>query len=533
MNHDAPAITPPWVVRSSVPIQERDPIPKRKRRFRVFSELADQGESDALANELARKYIPELQGCSTGEMAARPIPHAFAEQTTQMRACYDLLKRRLPETLAWLARRARIKDQAFDVRGRIGFPEFKTTPRKLQTLRPYWDRIVAGDESFLRGQFATCNVRNQPEARDKRRVFQFIDRHGVPYEKEVGPVQRAYLDGWLAMRTRIVCGYGVANPLTQLVDSLLHDAELTLDICHFTRLVGFTIPAKYYVAADVKHFERQIGGLVGLWADCIGGNYQRLMRDMLSAPFMVPTDDWSQAVTIHLKSGATAQLGSGLSPVTDLAKALFIVVFAELDHREGGKTFQEALEALATNKGYVGIMMYGDDNLYYSDSKARLDRMFEWVGRFVTLEEEVPPAFLGHAVDEDRVMRMRARSYYANFYWPERPPGSIFRPYPNFGFVMRRQLYLRDGQKKVREMVEFEDQVLRKYGVPYSDIAKRAAREGVILAGLPDAYLLGREHVLTTEQKLKLPDYQVLPAAEVRPYVKYLLKDGPLGDLIE
>lgn len=508
--------------------QGRDlPIGDQKVRFRAIRELREQSDSDELGNALFRRFAPELAGCTTGEMKSRPVPHAFRTPTSQMKALNPVFVKYIRPLLRFLFRRAHIRAQTFDTKGGIGEPVWKTTPRKLQEIRPYWDEYVRGDYSSLRGCRVIANVRTQPERADKKRLFTFVDKHGVPYLKEVDRQFRAAEDGWVHMRTRLVFRYPVPNTMTQLVDSLLHDVFLRSAINHFTGLVGTKLPAPYYYFGDVSHFERVIGMLVAEWSAAIGGGYQILMDKMLAAPFIIPSDDWSTTFALTPKAGAYVQLGSGVSPVTTIAKAVFWIIYAIVEMELGGATFEEALDRLWSNKcSGFGIMNYGDDNVVYSTSKARLEEVKVIVARYMTIEEEVPPAFLGHNYHDDVGFRLRAKSYLANFWLAERPPHSIFRPYPNYGFAMRREIYSQDGESVVaKSIIPEENRLLRKYGVEPADIYARAAREKAMIGDEPYNRLVGKEYLLTEEEKARLPDFQVLPADQVAHYLKYLLSE--------
>lgn len=484
-----------------------------------------------LTDQILREFAPDFVGCSTEEPPLRPIPHSFAELSPQIQRLVELFTERGPAVYRFLLARIVPEDQTFDTKSRLGYPSFEVTPNKLGVLWPWFERFMKGDYSVLDNAFMTNNIRLQPERPTKERAFHFISDSGVVYERVITRKERQSEDGRIASRLRLVTNAPVINHWTNFADTALHNVQLKSPIMHFdmSYLAKRLIEGSGLIFLDVKHFERIVGALVPLHAQMMGHAYKDALLGMNALPYLVFSDIRKNRFLITPNKGITMQLGSGMSCVTSLAKAVMLVLFSEVETRLTGKTFLASLEAVYSGRGRLGVMSYGDDNVIFCKPGSQVDTqsVFRILEAYMPLEVEKPSKFLGYEYDEKRGFELPVLSYILNFYLAERAPLSRFRPFPHYGFVLRREVYREQGHPDIATKVfDAENDILKRNGIPVEEIYKLGLEESQRASKQTLEQIAGKEYLMTDEQKKMLPGYQVLGKDIVAKHLKRLVGYG-------
>lgn len=497
------------------------PVSPRRGQFKVLPGLRDLEESNRLVDEMMQAFNPEMVGCSTQEMARRPIPHVF-EPSPQMEKLRELFEFRAADTYRFLFSRIAPMTQTYDRRSRLGYPEFNIPADKWGVLSPYFEKFLRGDLSVLDSAFVILNVRLQPERIAKERLYMFLDDGGVPYETVVSGNDRL-VDGRFASRTRIVFNYPVTNLLCQVVDSALHNVFMLTSFAHhdMTRFAHRPL-SRPMLALDVKNFDRTVGALVHLHAKAVGGLYQEIYTRMLNLPFLVPSDNRRNGFKVRGREGTITQMGSGVSCVADLAKIVFLILYSELNAKIRGLTFRTSLREVYECRAAFGVMNYGDDNVII-EGDVEPGAVAEWLSQYLPVEEEKPAKFLGFHYAPEEGFFLALPSYINNFYLAERSPGSRFRPYPHLGWVQRREDYRKLGDRKIAaEVYDKEASILKQY-IPTYEIYELAEQERRLAGNQPIEVTLGKDYLLTEAQRARLPEYQTLGPAITTPIIKRLV----------
>lgn len=448
-----------------------------------------------------------------------------------MKNLVALFADRSEATYRYLLARIMPEDQTFDTKSRLGYPSFEVTSNKLGVLWPWFGRFYEGDYSILENGFSINNIRLQPERPAKERVFHFLSPEGHVYEKTIKSADRRNDDGRISSRLRLVTSAPVINHWTNLADTALHNVLLRSPISHFQMalLAKRKIEGTNPIFLDVKHFERSIGALVALHARAMGHGYKDAMLGMNALPYLVFCDDRSKRFLIKPNPGVTMQLGSGLSCVTSLAKVTMLILYAEVETRLSGRGYLPSLDAVYSGRSRIGIMSYGDDNVIYArpGSQVNPDSVFKILEAYMPLEVEKPSKFLGYVYSEENGFELPVSSYILNFYLAERAPYSRFRPYPHYGFILRREVYREQGQAEIAAKVfEAENEILARYGVPVTDIYKLGIEESQLASKQTSEQIVGKEYLLTEATKRMLPGYQVLGKDIVVKHLKRLIGYG-------
>jgi hypothetical protein len=237
---------------------------------------------------------------------------------------------------------------------------------------------------------------------------------------------------------------------------------------------------------------------------------------MFAHPFLVPSDDWTKNFWIW--SRGVTQFPSGFSMVANLQKEFVLCLLFEFIEQTRHYTPERCLEfVLNAGDGRFAIANYGDDNAFGGD-KAVLDSWLAFGSQYCAIEPETPPKFLGFEwFDHDRTFRLTAKSYLLKNWLNERQPYSTFRPYASLGLTLKRRAYLEHGDPTVmREIYAIEDAVLAEYGPDWSFIEERAVLEAKLASemAMTPYSLLGKEYLLTAEQRAALPGYELVPQDE-------------------
>lgn len=424
--------------------------------------------------------------------------------------------------------------QTYDKHSRLGAPIYEVEEHKLLKLMPFFERLLAGDLSLfdLPDIYVINNIRLQAEPKAKEREFIFVGAGGVPYLKKIGAAER--FDSVFertASRQRLVFNYPVANLLTQVLDTAIHNWFLRSPAIHINMasMIGKTLPG-YVRFIDVKHWERGVGAIVRHRHRHIGGLFERIVSRLLEVPYLVPGDDGMvYSMRVNHDKGYIEQLGSGISAVAPIGKEIFILLYAVFFMRLLNVSFDNALTtAMAGGTDKLHFMNYGDDNVLYGDPDL-VERCLEFLRRVLTIEIEEPPRFLGHYYDEKRGFHLGASSYVLNMYLAERGPRTRFRPYPFLGFQLRRELFSRMGHESIRnEIIPKEDEYIAQFGFTLSRMVEmaRKEKESIMTEGLEvnPLSILEKEYMLTDEQKMLDPNFDVLSREVTRSMIATLLK---------
>jgi hypothetical protein len=304
-----------------------------------------------------------------------------------------------------------------------------------------------------------------------------------------------------------------------------------------TRLAG------YAMFLDVSHFERAAGAILPLRALHIGGLYGELLVNMLNCRFLtLGLDGYTYLMGTDKRISLSdndvhvpdifAQLGSGLSCVAPVAKEILHVLYASFFVSRFKMTKADALQAvLDGGNSEIHILNYGDDNVIHGYNKDIIIECYDWLARYLPMAVEDPPSFLGYTYPP---FQLRSSSYILNEWEAEKPPRSRFRPYPFFGMVERDKVY-RDQTvtNEVRTLQFKKYQLLERYGYTEELVNQAAQREAMQLSSL-DALashvnvLLGKEYLLTDEDKIKSLRYVGLGEVRVAEIMRQLLKGSNL-----
>jgi hypothetical protein len=449
-------------------------MPRRKAEpVRPWATMTVE-DSFAMIDEVMERYLPDYKGMSTFEMFKRQMP--YSTELTKFAALGALLDNMLPYVYRFVLSQARPGVGAYEKRSRLGYPFFNLPLDKAHTIAPYLELTAQGDLSVLDHAFATINVRLQPEKLAKKREYLFVDPSCKITEREITAKDR--FDDRIeryASRTRLVFNYPVVNLCTQIADNAFHKALLRYPM--FGRdMMGWaksnwTTRKPAYVAFDLKHFERITGFVTNKWAQLVGGIYGDAISRMMALPFLTPAvgqgkEHWHPMLVGTSSTAFVVQLGSGLSPVAPIQKITMLAVYMGY-LVERGMSPDDALTALIHQQGDFVVHNYGDDNFVEADSQSILDNLYSYLQKYLDVEIEDPPAFLGLAYNPITGFKLQADSYLLNWFLNERMPGSRFRPYPEHGWRARNEIYRMIGDPSIsREILPWlEDHLLPKYGI--------------------------------------------------------------------
>lgn len=226
------------------------------------------------------------------------------------------------------------------------------------------------------------------------------------------------------------------------------------------------------------------------------------------------------------------QLGSGLSCVAPVAKEILLIIYASYFAEKFKISKQEAISTVMNGgNNQLRMLNYGDDNVIYGDDKSLVMDCYNWIAQYLPLSVESPPAFLGYTYPP---FQLRTPSYVLNEWEAERPPGSRFRPYPFYGMVERDKVYLEQTvTNEIRNLQIFKYKQLDKFGYTRTLINQQAFRESQEIATADDLashvnVLLGKEYLLTNEEKLKSVRYVGLGEMRVSEIMRTLLAGSSL-----
>jgi hypothetical protein len=148
------------------------------------------------------------------------------------------------------------------------------------------------------------------------------------------------------------------------------------------------------------------------------------------------------------------------------------------------------------------------------------------MSNLLPVEIEDPTAFLGMEFKAGTGFELTAIKYIINWFLAERNPGTLFRPYPEHGWRARNRVYERIGDSKIRRdimPVLFND-VLPRFGITPELQTRMYQMEQMEMLGKRTAaptweQTLGKNYLLTDEQKAKFPEYYAILGRDVVSYV--------------
>jgi hypothetical protein len=455
------------------------------------------------------------------EASNRPIVEASAPGDYAAGA--TIYKKWFPRLLKWMWARARRSPFTFNKDSRLGSPYCMRVESKRDLLMPQFADLAHGSpqalDRFLSGLYTLVNVRLQPEKRDRVRHMTFVSADGVVYRADIGIEQRHVINARLgvegsALRTRTIFNPCVFNLATQFVDQTLHTPLLDAKVCHhnmFAR-VQDVLPqhADAYMFTDVRHMDRHTGECVLYRSDVIGGLYGQAYNTMLRQPFLVPSDDWSENFWVFVTG--VAQFPSGFSAVANIQKEYFLCLYFEFCATYFGMTEEAAMDfVLNGGDSRFTIRNYGDDNALCG-TQANLDSWFSFARQYCDLEVEQPGKFLGFVWEHDkRKFQLTKKSYVLKTWLNEREPHSGFRPFPCWGWVLKRATYREYGDAaEFDALYAREDALLERYGLSWSQIMTEASNEARRLesADLSGFAVMHKEYLLTAEERARTPGFE-------------------------
>jgi len=144
------------------------------------------------------------------------------------------------------------------------------------------------------------------------------------------------------------------------------------------------------------------------------------------------------------------------------------------------------------------------------------------------VEMETPPKFLGHVWYDDLGWKLPPSSYLLKTYLNERRPHSNFRRYPYLGWALKREIFSKQGHPSIaRDIYPYEDVVLAKAGLPWTEIAWRADKERLASMGSPAItnanWILGKDWAMDAEEKMRTGEFIGMYPNQTAPILKQLV----------
>jgi hypothetical protein len=434
--------------------------------------------------------------------------------------------------------------QTFNKVSRLGWPHFTNPDNKSDILREDFAEIKEhGIDSYGRC-FVIVNIRLQAESKKKLRLFNFLDAEGNTYAEEIKQdgriVQVKGIGPRVCSRVRLIFNMPVLNLYKQALDTAIHHVFLKYPAFSHDMFNNRILPVTgRHVCLDVKHFERFTADAVRHRAvEVIGGLYGQIGNLFSNAPWLLPTDDWDDYFYVRVNRGAgySDQFSSGDSGVAPSQKEIITALYGEFFKRTRGLTYQEAINMVFRGgDDKLTLRDYGDDQSISGDS-AEIDAVMAFLNQYLTVEIETPPKFLGFVWYNELGWKLPIDSYLLKTYLNERRPYSSFRQYPNLGWVLKREVFLKHGHPDIaREVYPVENELLAAHGLPWSEIIWKAEKERKLAASKPGVmipnYVLGKDWAMTPAEKLSTGEFIGLQPAETAVIIKSLLDKRWLSKL--
>jgi len=476
-----------YLIETEVPRESRQIVPMRRGPVEPIP-LASPQEAHAVQRDLFGRFgLEGYMDCATVEMASRPIPHAFRVEKTA--AFTELYLKWLPRILDRIIPEIQPPVQAYNKISRMGWPVLDVPDDKQPVLDHFFGEIESQGLSGFEESFTTIGIRLQPEEAEKEREFLFLDE-GVIVNRNIGrnekTVETNLLGKVVASRTRNVFNLPLPNLYKQVLDTAIHNAYLKYPLFHhdlYTR--PYNGEGRPYFALDVKHFERFTASAARARGRMLGALYAEITDLFSRIPFLVPSANWKSFsfITPNREAGWSEQFASGDSGVTTVQKETFLALYSEYFVSTRHLGVNEALD-LTLNGGdsKLTILNYGDDNFLFGEPD-ELKAVYRYLSEYLSVEEEVPPKFLGFKFDAnaatERKFTLGVSSYLLKTYLPERSINTQFRKYPSYGWMMKRKIYEQYGEPVIAQNVfPSENAALEQLAkVKWSDIIAIAIAE--------------------------------------------------------
>lgn len=480
-------------------------------------------EKNLEALDQINRVTPELEKFHrvlTNEPSSRPIPQLSLKLRDKIERLAKLFENRYHYILDWYKNNVVPGVLTVQRKSRIGYPIWEI----ISDGSGKRDLVLTASDAINDGTIKAAditgptilNVRTQNDPMDKVRDYSFINKDGEVYEKRIDALARefTFLDRkFLCSRCRLVFNYSMTNLETQSDDTLMHDALLGTDLFHHVLIDlalkdnAIRLPEGWSkFGMDARHYERLMGMISRIRSRIIGGLYQEISDLNFNQPYLVPSDDWSCAFLISPTEEGRKyeQFGSGYSGVATLGKEVMLVLLAEFVHLTFGMSYDLALVATLNNKvPDMYFADYGDDFIALGKTEY-INQLRSWMETSLDIEES--NTFLGY-VDEgssDSIrFHLRLESAVNNFWRPERAGGSMFRPFFFLGYIMRRDAYMKQGNERVRKFINDEWNIITRF-ISADEILRRAREEFRRSKALPINYVLGKEYLLSKEEKIGL-----------------------------
>jgi hypothetical protein len=336
-------------------------------------------------------------------------------------------------------------------------------------------------------------LQNDPPSKD--RDHQFITSEGEIVQRTITSKEREInvpeIGVMIGSRTRTITQPAVINLYIQCWDSMLHNAIMRHPLCHANMYEHKKWPDdSQFTTFDCKHYERYLGMAALVYAKSVGGEYERILLELIHAPYIVPSEDWKAffEITPLFRDGVYPQFASGLAPVAPLGKLTNICAQVEFFIVTTNMSQDDAVRTVFSGSS-PGLIrwMYGDDNRSWGD-KGKRDEYVAFMSEVFDIEVDDEPKYLGMIfVPESAEFMLPKSTYDLKLYQPERD--FSWKDYPNLGMVERRAVFSSFGEPIIaKELIPYENTLWDAIEHPYhmivaASVAERmkASRSGVTL----------------------------------------------------
>jgi len=475
----------------------------------------------AIGDQLLSKFgCEQYAGCSNAEFPTRPIPEIF--RTSETDKITATVVARLPALLSWLFRKVKAPYQSYTEVSRAGGPFYRPFDAKRWLLEKIYPAYAVQDYRLIENAFVQIGVRIQPEDLAKVRKFTFCSANGEIYKAEIDrrtQQPRVWGTPRYAGRTRQVFNQPIFNLLGQVLDTALNNVYSGFPAFHHDMTRASPLVKGPVLAFDVSHMERLTARIVYERARLIGGAYYGFQHFIRSAPFLIPSDDWSKVFFAKCRydKGYSVQFGSGNSAVSPSQKDIFMVLYAMFAEMQLGVSQEVSFDWVAQGgDDRLRIFNFGDDNFVFSPAgdTVLLEDLYAFMSEYLTIGREDPPRFLGWVWDGVRFM-LSVSSYLTKTYQNERAPVPPFRRFPNHGWVEKRRMYGRYGDPILtKEVFPLEDRLLEAAGAGWANVLEESVKEQFQLRELSQIrqsyfsdpnYLMDKaDYLISHEEKVKV-----------------------------
>lgn len=317
------------------------------------------------------------------------------------------------------------------------------------------------------------------------------------------------------MRMRLAFNFHIDTLMTLVADQPIHEVFLRDPLMHHDMSqINLSITVKtfanaefvnnldtlnkmedetpIFIAADAIRFDdQQTRSRQEAYGRGVGPRYEQILQGLLDSPFLLEGTIYPNSVNItekqnnehlkinvpfessnslpytkyvvglpwYLKVFKEIQLGSGLSMVSGLAKAVFSTVnhlyYAYKKRKVQGDLTKQFLEELLKDLKYTtrthnewlaecGVIpcSYGDDQFWFGKARA-VRNYFHFASNFINMELQEDPTFLGFHWIKGIGFSLTIDNYLKTFLFPEHEFGSTFRQYPAHSLKYKDLDYLR------------------------------------------------------------------------------------------